>query len=163
MLTYNQPLLQFTLRGLQPSVCLRLWSPKFICDTLWNGSFLQCRNKICSASLEDIWTHRLPGSSDACTTQFLQVANYKLRTTLAEASGNFWLCATSKTNIYSSECEFMYFKFYLRILGGRMFAVSSFQIHTKTRIQDQDFLRIVLPRDVRMNGASLLKQTIEEL
>lgn len=44
-----------------------------------------------------------------------------------------------------------------------MFAVSSFQIHTKTRIQDQDFLRIVLPRDVRMNGASLLKQTIEEL
>lgn len=100
MLTYNQPLLQLTLRGLQPSVCLRLWSPKFICDTLWNGSFLQPRNKICSASLEDIWTHRLPSSSDTCTTQFLQVANYKLRTTLAEASGNFWLCAASKTNKY---------------------------------------------------------------
>lgn len=68
-----------------------------------------------------------------------------------------------QTNIYSSECELMYFKFYLRILGGRMFVVGSFQIHMKTRIQDQELLRTALPRDLRMNGASLLKQTIEEL
>lgn len=68
-----------------------------------------------------------------------------------------------RINIYSSECEFMYFRFYLWILGGRMFVVGSFQIHMKTRIQDQDLLRTVLPRDLRMNGASLLKQTVEEL
>lgn len=55
----------------------------------------------------------------------------------------------------------MYFKFYLKILGGRMFVVGSFQRHMKTRIQDQDLIRTALPGDLRMNGASLLKETVE--
>lgn len=41
------PLLQLTVTGLEGSVCLRFWSPKFICDTWWNGSFLSPGNKIC--------------------------------------------------------------------------------------------------------------------
>lgn len=53
-------------------------------------------------------------------------------------------------NVCSSECAFMYFKFYVRILGGRMSVVASFQIHMKMRIQDQDLLRTALPRDLRM-------------
>lgn len=48
-------------------------------------------------------------------------------------------------NIYS-----MYFKFYVRILGDRMFVVGSFQTRMRTRIQDQDLLRTALLRDLRM-------------
>lgn len=44
----------------------------------------------------------------------------------------------------------MYFKFYIRISGGRMFVAGSFLIHMKTRIQDRDLLRTALPRDLKM-------------
>lgn len=73
-----------------------------------------------------------------------------MNSTLAGVSGNFWLCGTSRTNKYLLFCGFMYFKFYVKILGDRMFVVGSFQTHMRTRIQDQDLLGTALLRDLRM-------------